>query len=113
MWSSTRCGPAWSRAEDGPWSSARAHLAAEGDGLVDVESLLSRVPDWRSLLVDGLAPVEAERFRQHSRTGRPCWSADWIESLERQPAGCSRDKGQARSRDARIRRVKYYVPGTL
>ena len=72
------------RAEDWPWSSARAHLAGEGDGLVDVEPLLSRVPEWRSLLAGGLAPAEVDRFRQHGRTGRPCGSADWVESLERQ-----------------------------
>src|SRR5437762_754215 len=32
------------RAEDWPWSSVRAHLAARDDGLVKVKPLLDRVP---------------------------------------------------------------------
>jgi putative transposase len=36
-------------AEDWPWSSARAHLAATGDGLVDVRPLLDRAADWRGV----------------------------------------------------------------
>ena len=72
------------RAEDWPWSSARAHLTGEGDQLVDVRPLLRRVPDWHDFLAGGLPQADVDRLRQHGRTGRPCGSADWIERLEQQ-----------------------------
>ena len=38
------------RPEEYRWSSARAHLAGEADGLVDVAPLLALVPDWQDFL---------------------------------------------------------------
>jgi putative transposase len=38
------------RAQDWPWSSVRAHLAGEDDGLVTVKPSLDRVRDFRTLL---------------------------------------------------------------
>src|SRR5437868_4685727 len=40
------------RAEDWPWSSVRAHLAAADDGLVRVQPVLERVGDLATLLRD-------------------------------------------------------------
>ena len=71
------------RAEDWPWSSARAHLAGADDRLVKVAPMLERIADWRGFLADAVADETLHRLRRHSRTGRPCGGADWIDGLER------------------------------
>lgn len=38
------------RAEDWPWSSVRAHLSGEDDGLVTVRPLAERYPDFAAML---------------------------------------------------------------
>lgn len=70
------------RAEDWPWSSVRAHLKGESDGLVDVRPVLSRFADFAGLLgckteagFDGLRAAEG--------TGRPLGNAGFIAGLER------------------------------
>jgi REP-associated tyrosine transposase len=72
------------RAEDWPWSSVRAHLAAQDDELVSVAPVLSRVPDFASLM----APVPDDdpafaTIRAAEGTGRPVGNAQFIEGLER------------------------------
>jgi putative transposase len=70
------------RPEDYPWSSARAHLGAEADDVVESRPLLDLVHDWRGHLA---APVEdgfAELFRSCGRTGRPMGSHEFIIGLE-------------------------------
>jgi putative transposase len=75
------------RPEDWPWSSARAHLAAENDGLVSVQPLLKLAPDWQAFLSAAEPEDEAEalldRLRLHSRTGRPLGADAFITRLER------------------------------
>lgn len=70
--------------EDYTWSSARAHLGAKDDTLVQVEPLLSRLPEWADFLQAGVDEVERQRLRQHSNTGRPLGAEDWLDNLERQ-----------------------------
>src|SRR5258705_3384069 len=70
------------RAEDYPWSSARAHLLGRDDGLVKVAPLLARVPDWAAFLRAGMDPAVADEFRKHQSTGRPLGSDDFIGQLE-------------------------------
>lgn len=41
------------RAEEWPWSSARAHIAGEADGLTDVAALGRWIGNWRAFLADG------------------------------------------------------------
>lgn len=61
-----------SRAEDWPWSSARAHLGLGEDGLTDVAALGRHVANWRAMLERGLeAGDEDERVDQALRSGRP------------------------------------------
>jgi putative transposase len=69
--------------EDYPWSSARAHFAAQDDLLVKVEPLLSLVGDWNNFLV---MPTEDETtmIRKHDRTGRPLGQSSFVERLEEQ-----------------------------
>lgn len=71
-----------------PWSSAKAHLAAQDDGLVTVKPLLALVPDWRTFLESGL-PAEAwQRIEQHQRTGRPLGSEAFVEDLGNRVGRC-------------------------
>ena len=54
-----------------PWSSARAHLSGQDDGLTAREPLTGTVGDWRAFLAGGLQEREADDLRRHERTGRP------------------------------------------
>jgi putative transposase len=70
------------RAEDWPWSSARAHLAGGDDGLVEVAPLLDRVGDFRAFL-GGEEDQQATRaLRMAETTGRPLGDAPWVAALE-------------------------------
>lgn len=93
------------RAEDWPWSSARAHLAACDDELAHAKPLLDMVGDWRALL--SLEPDEddMEVIRRHERTGRPLGDDAFIEHIEaslgrpmrpRKPGPKPRDGGAER-----------------
>ena len=65
------------------WSSARAYLAGEADGLTTTGPMLSRFPDFTAYL-DG-PPVRDEAFtrlRRAEQSGRPLGSASFVESLE-------------------------------
>ena len=70
------------RAQDWPWSSVRAHLAGEDNGLVTVKPVLSRVPDFPHLLAEdnenGFAAI-----RIAEGIGRPLGNPDFIAGLER------------------------------
>lgn len=68
------------RAEDYPWSSARAHRAGRDDDLVKVRPLLDMVSDWNTLLRSGDGDLD-EAFRLHQRTGRPLGSNRFIHQL--------------------------------
>ena len=53
------------------WSSAKAHLAGQDDGLVKVSPLLKRFGDWRKVLgKDGGTDEALNVLRSHERTGR-------------------------------------------
>src|SRR3954469_24519931 len=70
------------RAEEYPWSSARAHLLGRDDGLVKAAPLLARVDDWPGFLASGMEPAIIERFRKHRSTGRPLGNDVFIDELE-------------------------------
>jgi putative transposase len=55
-----------SRAEDCPWSSARAHLAGEDDELATVAPLRALIPDFAALLT-----ARPARRRRLGSSGRP------------------------------------------
>ena len=71
------------RAQDWPWSSARAHLSGRDDGLVTVRPLLEQAEDWRRFLGEGLREEEREAIRKGERTGRPLGSPRFIARIER------------------------------
>jgi len=70
------------RARDWRWSSARAHLDARADGLVDPAKLAARVGDWKRFLGEGLGADELDAIRAGERTGRPLGDARFVARLE-------------------------------
>jgi putative transposase len=72
------------RAEDYPWSSARAHFAGEDDGLVKVKPLLEFYPRWGELVHSTLPIREIEAIRKHEKTGLPLGGKQFISRLEAQ-----------------------------
>lgn len=70
------------RPEEWSWSSARAHLAGEDDGLVTVKPMLARVDDWSSYLADSADQEMVQAIRKHTRTGRPRGSDQFLEYIE-------------------------------
>ena len=69
-------------AGDYPWSSARHHLYGVGDNLVKYSMLDEIVGDWKKFLEAPLSPSEVEELQNHSSTGRPLGSEDFIKKLE-------------------------------
>ena len=70
------------RAEDWPWSRARAHLSGRGDSLVKVAPWLAMVHDWRAFLHSARPEGEVEELRKHIRTGRPLGDEAFLDRLE-------------------------------
>jgi len=71
------------RAQDWPWSSARAHLAGRDDGLAAVRPLLDLAPDWSAFLGGGLREDDHAVIRAGERTGRPLGSPRFVARLEK------------------------------
>ena len=66
-----------------PWSSAQAHLGLQDSGIINTQALLTRVPDWRSLLKEGVTEAALKLLEMHQRTGRPLGSLSFLRDLER------------------------------
>src|SRR3984885_11791432 len=58
-------------AEDWRWSSVRAHLAGNDDGLVSVGPVLERVKDFAALIADPSDEAGFAALRRAEHTGRP------------------------------------------
>lgn len=71
------------RAEEWQWSSARAHLAGEDDGLATVAPLLERIGDFATFLGAAADQQATRALRTAETTGRPVGSSAWIEEMER------------------------------
>jgi len=71
------------RAEDWPWSSVRAHLEAEDDGLVKVGPLLARVDRFADLIRTDPDDPAFAILRAAESTGRPLATSDFVADLER------------------------------
>jgi putative transposase len=71
------------RPEDWKWSSVRAHLAGNDDGLVNVRPVLDRVQDFASLIADQADDSGFAALRAAEQTSRPLGTPDFIEGLER------------------------------
>lgn len=72
------------RAQDWPWSSVRAHLAKDDDGLVRVGPVLARVESFATLLAPRSADEESfAKIREAEGNGRPLAAPDFVAGLER------------------------------
>jgi putative transposase len=69
------------RPEDWLWSSARAHLTGQEDGLTALAPAAGRIADWRSYLGEGLEDEDRNAIRQGEKDGRPLGSAAFISEL--------------------------------
>ncbi len=71
-----------SRAEDWPWSSARAHLAGVDDSLVTVRPVLDRTSRFADLLLQDHTEDFAA-LRRSEGNGRPVGTPEFVTGLER------------------------------
>ncbi len=69
-------------AADWEWSSARAHIERQDDGVVSVSPMLKRIGNWHAYLASDQNGDLTERIRLHSRTGRPAGGDRFIDHLE-------------------------------
>ena len=73
------------RAEEWPWSSARAHLEAHDNGVVKVAPVLERVGDFAQFLGEPFDEDAAYApLRRAETIGRPVGDTDWLKMLEKQ-----------------------------
>ncbi len=74
------------RADGWRWSSARAHISGDADGLTDIAALSSSVRNWSAMLKNGLEAGDdsaVAAIERAMRNGRPLGNADWLGMLER------------------------------
>jgi putative transposase len=91
---------------DWPYSSLRAHLRCENDGLVDVSGLRGRVSDWTAFLDHEASWSERTQLRRHECSGIPLGDERFLAEIEaltgrelRPDFGwCRRRKGKHESR---------------
>lgn len=96
------------RAEDWPWSSARAHLTAKSDGLTDLSALAGVHRNWRAMLTRGLAAgdvedEDAQAIEAHARTGRPRGGDAFVEAVEAATGRTLKPRKAGRKRKAAMR----------
>ena len=70
------------RAEDYPWSSAKAHVQRSKDPLLSNFYLMDEIIDWREYLQNDDDQEKLNALRKHARTGRPLGDKSFIEDLE-------------------------------
>ena len=70
-------------AVDWPWSSAKTHLSARDDHLVEVAPMPAMVKDWRAFLDSAMPEEQLRELRTHARTGRPLGNTTFVDRLER------------------------------
>ena len=76
------------RAEDWPWSSARAHCQGRGDDVAEGDWLVERIAGWvctwPEYLLDPDETDLAIRMRQLENTGRPLGDSEFVSRLGEQ-----------------------------
>ena len=71
------------RAEDYPWSSARAHCGLATDALLTTDwPDTSFSPDWSAWLSTTSDVAVEHRIRARTYTGRPCGSEEFVRQIE-------------------------------
>jgi len=70
------------RAREWRWSSARAQLGLEDDGLTRASATRERISDFAALLADAEDEEATQRLRRAESIGRPIGSAEFLQRLE-------------------------------
>ena len=71
------------RAHEWRWSSVRAHLAGQDDGIVTVKPALQRTGDFAAFLDTTFdEAMTYEALRKAESVGRPIGSREWIAAME-------------------------------
>lgn len=71
------------RAEEWPWSSARAHLGGAPDGVVELAPVQARIPDFAAFLGESCdEEVSFVPLRKSEGSGRPIGDVAWLRALE-------------------------------
>src|SRR3989338_5727773 len=70
------------KAEDYPWSSAKAHVYNKKDSLLTNFYLMEEIGNWAEYLKGEEAPEELRRIRFQTHSGRPLGSIDYLKRLE-------------------------------
>jgi putative transposase len=70
------------RAEDYPWSSARAHCGIVSDPLLSHSGEESLIADWKAWLAEDNNHDCDVRIRARTYTGRPCGDDDFVKRME-------------------------------
>lgn len=70
------------RAQDWPWSSARAHLEGRADGITTLPPVRQRFPLFEEFIEPVPAPGVLERLRRAESIGRPLGGEAFIRELE-------------------------------
>jgi len=71
-----------SRAQEWPWSSARAQLGLAQDAITDVAAVRERCGDFAAMLHNAEDAEATMRLRRAESIGRPVGSAEFLERLE-------------------------------
>jgi putative transposase len=87
------------RAQDWPWSSARAHLTGKPDGITTLAPSLERVEDFAAFLGAAHDPATFEPLRRAEITGRPVGGSGFMEALEARLGRALKPKQRGRKRE--------------
>ncbi len=86
------------RAEEYPWSSARAHCGLDGSGVLSpARPFPGKVSNWRSWLEAGDDSTD-DALRSATRTGRPAGAPEFLARLEQQLGRSLAPRPQGRPR---------------
>lgn len=70
------------KAEDYPWSSARAHVKRQPDQVLSHFYLSDEIKDWGLYLSESEESEQTKLLRLHQRTGRPLGDKTFMDDLE-------------------------------
>ncbi|MGC8745758.1 MAG: transposase [Candidatus Saccharicenans sp.] len=85
-----------SKAEDYPWSSARAHIFGIKDPVLSSIPLARQIGDWRAYLRQQERDEDIEAFRKNQGNGLPLGSEEFINRLENLTGICLRPRPRGR-----------------
>lgn len=86
------------KAEDYPWSSARAHVLKAKDDLLSDFDLASSIPDWGAYLREKTCESYIDMLKTHEKSGRPLGNEKFLDELEKKTGRRLRKEKPGRKR---------------